>query len=153
MWAPVEYVTASVADLLRRAIATLGDERPSPPDPEVRVDSLAKVPVTAQGIVLRADEPVRFADFAPFTRLRSLVIRGKVVSDIAVIATFPALRVPTLNGRQWSQLLAATGLGGSAAVGDAARWSQAFGQAGSFHTLVRRSWTRPGPGPGGARSA
>ncbi|MEU4424470.1 SMI1/KNR4 family protein [Actinoplanes sp. NPDC024001] len=209
VWAPAEYVTASVTDLLRRAIATLDDERPSPPDPEIRADSIAELPVTAQGVVLRADGPVRFADFAPFTSLRSVVIRGDVplvdltlsdrlpierlhveaarwvpaplpptlvdltlsgndepapvaglatlpnlarldlsraaVPDIEVIATFPALRVLTLNGRQWTDLLASGGkpdrlaaaaLGGAAGVGDAARWSQAFGYEGNFHTLT-----------------
>src|SRR4051794_33035817 len=33
VWAPVHYVAASVTDLLRRAIAAVGDERPLPPDP------------------------------------------------------------------------------------------------------------------------
>jgi hypothetical protein len=53
--------------------------------------------------------------------------------------------VLTLNGSQWTELLsaggkpaelAAAGLGGSAGVGDAARWSQAFGREGTFHTLT-----------------
>ncbi|MEU8608353.1 SMI1/KNR4 family protein [Actinoplanes sp. NPDC048791] len=213
--APVQYVAASVTDLLRRAIATLDDERPSPPDPEIWVDSIAELPVTAQGVVLRTEAPVRLADFEPCTDLRSLVIRGKVplvdltrsaglpierlhleaarwtpaalpptlldltltgndepapvaelaalpslarldlsgaaVSDLEVIATFPALRVLTLNGSQWTDLLAAgrlpeqlagVGLGGSAGVGDAARWSKSFGRAGGFHTLTG------GPPPG-----
>jgi cell wall assembly regulator SMI1 len=209
VWAPVQYVAASVIDLLRRAIATLDDERPSPPDPEVRVESIAEIPETAQGVVLQTEAPVRLADFEPFTHLRSLVICGQVplvdltrstglpierlhlkaarwvraalpptlidltlsgndepapvaelatlpdlarldlsraaVSDIEVIAGFPALRVLTLNGSQWTDLLAAgrlpeqlaaAGLGGPAGVGDAARWLQAFGRAGSFHTLT-----------------
>ncbi|WP_372453969.1 hypothetical protein [Actinoplanes hulinensis] len=45
VWTAVEYVTASVINLLRRAIATLDDERPSPPHPEVNVDSIADAPV------------------------------------------------------------------------------------------------------------
>jgi cell wall assembly regulator SMI1 len=209
VWAQVEYVAASVTDLLRRAIATLDEQRPSSPDPVIRVDKIADLPLTAQGIVLSTHAPVRFADLEPFTNLRSLVVRGKIplvdlsvsagppierlhveaarwvpaalpptivdltlsdndeptpvadlatlpnpvrldlseaaVSDIEVIATFPALRVLTLNGRQWTDLLAsgwkpdllaAAGLGGTAGVGDAARWSQAFGCEGSFHTLT-----------------
>ncbi|BCY11744.1 SMI1/KNR4 family protein [Actinoplanes sp. L3-i22] len=208
VWAPVAYVAASVTDLLRRAIATLDDERPQPPDPEVRVDRLADVPATAQGVVLRTDAPVRLADLAPFAGLRSVVIRatastvdltgaaglpierlhvaaagwtlgalpptvvdltlsgndqpapvaalaglpnlarldlsGAAVPDIGVIAGLPALRVLTLDGRQWTDLLAtgwqpaglaAAALGGSAGVGDAARWSQALGREGGFHTL------------------
>ncbi|KUL41820.1 SMI1/KNR4 family protein [Actinoplanes awajinensis] len=209
VWAPVEYVTTSVTDLLRRAIATLDDERPSPADPEIRVDSIAALPTSAQGIVLHTQAPVRFGDFAPFTNLRSLVVRGKVpladidlpahspverlsveaarwvltglpptvidltlagndepapvahlaalpnlarldlseaaVSDIEVLATFPALRVLTLNGRQWTNVLAAgrqpaqlaaAGLGGSAGLGDTARWAQAFGREGTCHTIT-----------------
>nr|BFE57657.1 hypothetical protein GCM10020063_021830 [Dactylosporangium thailandense] len=209
VWSPVEYVTASVTDLLRRAIATLDDERPSPPDPEITVESIADLPVTAQGVVLRAKGPVRVADFEPFTNLRSIVIRGNAplvdmtlsarlpverllveaarwefaalpptiiditlsgndgstpvadlatlpnlvrldlsgatVPDIEMIAAFPALRVLTLNCRQWTELLAtgwkpaqlaAAGLGGSAGVRDAARWLQAFGHQGTFHTLT-----------------
>ncbi|WP_433553455.1 SMI1/KNR4 family protein [Micromonospora zamorensis] len=209
VWGPVEYVAASVTDLLRRAIATLDNERPSPPGPEIRADKTADLPVTAQGVVLRTEAPVSLAEFEPFTNLRSLVIRGKVprvdlnraavlqierlhveaarwklaalppslmdltlsgndeptpvaelatlpnlvrldlsgaaVSDIDVIATFPALRVLTLNGRQWTELLtsgwkpaqlAAAGLGGSAGVSDAARWSQAFGRESSFYTVT-----------------
>lgn len=213
--APVRYVTASVTDLLRRAIATLGDERPSPPDPEFRVERMADLPVTAQGVVLRTKAPVRIAGVEAFPNLRSVVIRGKAsvvdltgcaelpierlhveaarweiamlpptvidlalsgndeptavsglaglphlvrldlseaaVSDIEAIATFPALRVLTLNGAQWTQLLAtggkpvrlaAAGLGGSAGVGDAARWSRAFGHDGSCHTLTGAAGAR-----------
>lgn len=205
VWAPVEYVT----DLLRRAITTLDAERPSPPDPVTRADSLADVPVTTQGLLLHTETPVRFADFDPFKNLRSLVVRGEAalvdltappiehlnveaarwelsalpptvlditlsgndepapiatlatlpnlvrldlsaaaISDIEALATFPALRILTLNGSQWSKLLAtgwqpthlaAAGLGGSAGVRDAARWSQAFGRPGSVHTVQYRS--------------
>jgi hypothetical protein len=55
------------------------------------------------------------------------------------------LTVLTLNGSQWTNLLAAgwkpaqlaaAGLGGSAGLVDAARWSQAFGREGSFHNLT-----------------
>ncbi|GIE91410.1 SMI1/KNR4 family protein [Actinoplanes regularis] len=209
VWAPVEYVADSVTALLRRALTTLDEERPSPPHPTVSADSISDVPVTAQGVVLRTEVPIHLADFEPFTNLRSLVVRGKTpladmslpthlpierlhveaarwepaplpstiidltlsgndepapvaglaalpklarldlsgaaVSDIEAIATFPALRVLTLNGRQWTDLLAtgwkptrlaAAGLGGSAGVGDAARWSQAFGRNGNVHTLT-----------------
>jgi cell wall assembly regulator SMI1 len=209
VWAPVEYVAASVTDLLRRAITTLGAEHGLSPDPEVRVKRLADLPTTAQGVVLTTDEPVRLADFAPFPNLRSVTIRGKApvvdltlsaelpierlhveatrwvpaalppalvdltlsdndkptsiaelaalpnlvrldlsgaaVSDIEVIAGLPALRVLTLDGRQWTELLAtgwqptrlaAAGLDGKAGVSAAARWSQALGRAGSFRTIT-----------------
>ncbi|WP_436532007.1 SMI1/KNR4 family protein [Actinoplanes sp. HUAS TT8] len=209
VWAPVEYVASSVTDLIRRAITTLGSERPSPPEPEIWVTSVAEVPLTAQGVVMRTEDPVGLTDFGHFANLRSLVIRGEApmvdvalpagppieslhveaaawrlatlpptvtdltmkgnveptpiaalaalpnlvrldlsgatVPDIEVIATLPALRVLTLNGRQWTQLLATTGkpprlaaagLGGSAGVGDAVRWSQAFGRSGGVHTLT-----------------
>ncbi|MBL7256118.1 SMI1/KNR4 family protein [Paractinoplanes lichenicola] len=206
VWAPVAYVAASITDLLRRAITTLGDERPSPPDPEIRVDRLRDLPLTAQGVVLRTDARIRPADLAPFTSLRSMVVRGKAkltlppglplehldvqaarwdltalpptivdlvlsgnaepapiaglatlpglvrldlsgatVPDIGVIATLPALKVLTLSGRQWTELLAtgwrpaglaAAGLGGSAGVGDAARWFRALGREGRVRTLT-----------------
>ncbi|MFD1365074.1 hypothetical protein [Actinoplanes sichuanensis] len=208
VWAPVDYVTASVTDLLRRAITTLDDERPPPPDPEIRTHRLAGLPTTAQGAILDTEAPVHLADLKTFTDLRSLVVRGKPalvdmsipahvpierldvetarwqpaalpptivdltlagnaeptpiadlaalpnltrlnlsgaqVSDIEAIPTFPALRVLILNGRQWTTLLATGGkpdglaaaeLGGAAGVGDAARWYQAFGRKGGFHTL------------------
>ncbi|MEU4690669.1 SMI1/KNR4 family protein [Actinoplanes sp. NPDC023714] len=204
VWAPVAYVAASVTDLLRRAVATLGDERPPAPDPEIRVDDLADLPATAQGVVLNAAGPVRFAAFEPFTDLRSvrvtadsalidfslpierlhveaarwelgalpativdltlggnrepasiaglerlpdlvrLDLSGAAVADIEVIAALPALRVLTLDGRQWTDLLAtgrrpdrlaAARLGGAAGVGDAARWARAFGVASSVRTI------------------
>lgn len=209
VWAPVEYVAASITDLLRRAIATLDEEHPSPPDPQIRADSIADLPPTTQGAILHTEAPLHGADFKPFTNLRSLTVRGKppladlslpthlpiehldveaarwvlaplpptitdltlsgntgpapiaglatlpnlvrldlsgaAVTDIETIAMFPALRVLILNGRQWTDLLAtgwkpdslaAAGLGGTAGVGDAARWYQAFGRKGAVHTLT-----------------
>ncbi|GIF72525.1 SMI1/KNR4 family protein [Asanoa siamensis] len=207
VWAPVHYVAASVTDLLRRAVATPDAEQPRPPDPQVWVDSVADVPVTAQGVVLRTEAPVRFADLLRVDSLRSVVVTaplvdltrsaelplerlhvsaerwvpaalpktivdltmggnaeptpvadlaalphlarldlsGAAVSDIEAVATFAALKVLTLDGRQWTDLLAsgwrpthlaAAGLGGTAGVGDAARWSQAFGRDGTVHTLT-----------------
>ncbi|WP_285474959.1 SMI1/KNR4 family protein [Actinoplanes sp. NBRC 101535] len=209
VWAPVEYVIGSVTDLLRRALTGGDKERASPPDPQVRADSIADLPPSVQGAKLRTDAPVDVADLEPFTNLRSLGVREKVpsftmasptalplehlhveaarwdltglpptvfdlllagndepvpvaalaalpnlvrldlsgakVSDIPVLATFPALRVLTLDGRQWTELLAAgwhpdrlagAGLGGTAGVTDAVRWSRAFGRPADVHTLT-----------------
>jgi hypothetical protein len=66
------------------------------------------------------------------------------VADIEALAGFPALRMLTLNGRQWTTLLsvgrlpatlAAVSLGGTAGVADGVRWQQAFGRAATLHTL------------------
>jgi hypothetical protein len=107
---------------------------------------LAALPPSLIDLTLSGnDEPTPVAELATLPNLVRLDLSGAAVSDIDVIAAFPALRVLTLSGPQWTNLLAsgwkpaqlaAAGLGGSAGVSDAARWSQAFGRNSSFYTVT-----------------
>ncbi|MEU4220438.1 SMI1/KNR4 family protein [Actinoplanes sp. NPDC026623] len=93
------------------------------------------------------DAPVSIAALAALPNLLRLDLSGAAVTDVEALASFPALRVLILNGRQWTSLLAtgwrparlaAVALGGAAGVGDAARWSRAFGSPAGYHTLGGR---------------
>jgi cell wall assembly regulator SMI1 len=88
--------------------------------------------------------PVPVAALAALPDLLRLDLSGAAVADIEALAGFPALRMLTLNGRQWTTLLsvgrlpatlAAVSLGGTAGVADGVRWQQAFGRAATLHTL------------------
>lgn len=95
--APAEYVAASITDLLRHAITTLDDERPPAPAAEFRVDAVADAPITAQGVVLRTDAPIRLSDFDVFHNLRSLAVR-RSAAQIGTEVPIERLSVEATHG-------------------------------------------------------
>ena len=89
-------------------------------------------------------EPVPVAALAGLPKLVRLDLSEAAVADVGSIAAFPALRVLSLNARQWAELLrtgwtpsrlAAAKLGGAASVAEAAAWLPAIRGAG--HPPVR----------------
>ncbi|MDI6101643.1 hypothetical protein QLQ12_23765 [Actinoplanes sp. NEAU-A12] len=52
------------------------------------------------------EEPARVAGLAVIPHLLRLDLSEAVVEDVTAIAAFPALRVLSLNGAQWQELLA-----------------------------------------------
>jgi hypothetical protein len=83
--------------------------------------------------------PVRVAALAALPDLVRLDLAGAAVTDVAAVATFPALRVLTLDATQWLELLgtgwtpqrlAAARLGGRGGVPGAATWHTAIRGAG-----------------------
>lgn len=82
--------------------------------------------------------PVRIAALAALPDLVRLDLAGAAIADVAAVATFPALRVLTLDATQWQELLntgwkpqrlAAARLGGRGAVAAAAAWHTALRDA------------------------
>jgi cell wall assembly regulator SMI1 len=89
-------------------------------------------------------EPVSVVALADLPNLVRLDLAEATVADVGAIATFPALRVLSLNPHQWDELLgigwtpsrlAAVELGGHASVAEAAAWLTAMPGAG--HAAVR----------------
>lgn len=89
-------------------------------------------------------EPVAVAALARLPNLVRLDLSEAAVFDVGSIAAFPALRVLSLNTRQWAELLgtgwtpsrlAAAGLGGHASLAAAAAWLDAI--RGPGHAAVR----------------
>lgn len=82
--------------------------------------------------------PVRIAALAALPDLVRLDLAGAAVADVRAVATFPALRVLTLDATQWQDLLgtgwspqrlAAARLGGPGGVPAAAAWRRAMSGA------------------------
>jgi cell wall assembly regulator SMI1 len=83
--------------------------------------------------------PVGIAALAALPGLVRLDLAGAVVTDVAAVATFPALRVLTLGAAQWRDLLgtgrrpdrlAAARLGGPYDAAESAAWQRAIRGAG-----------------------
>jgi hypothetical protein len=93
--------------------------------------------------------PIHVAALAALPELVRLDLAGAAVADVAAVATFPALRVLTLDATQWRELLdtgwtpqrlAAARMGGRGAVAAAAEWHTALCGAGEptmQHRTVR----------------
>lgn len=105
---------------------------------------LAATPTLAYVTLGGNSEPVPVAALAGLPNLLRLDLAEAAVADVGAIAAFPALRVLSLNARQWAELLrtgwtpsrlAAAELGGAASVGEAAAWLPAIRGAG--HPPVR----------------
>jgi hypothetical protein len=105
---------------------------------------LAATPTLAYVTLGGNSEPVSVAALAGLPNLVRLDLAKAAVADVGAIATFPALRVLSLNPQQWAELLgtgwtpsrlAAVGLGGRASVAEAAAWLPAMPGAG--HAAVR----------------
>jgi cell wall assembly regulator SMI1 len=105
---------------------------------------LAATPTLAYVTLGGNSEPVSVAALAGLPNLVRLDLAEATVADIGAIATFPALRVLSLNPQQWAELLgtgwtpsrlAAVGLGGRASLAEAAAWLTAMPGAG--HAAVR----------------
>jgi hypothetical protein len=92
---------------------------------------LAATPTIAYVTLAGNSEPVRVGGLAQLPNLVRLDLAAAAVADITSIAAFPALRVLSLNARQWDELLgtgwtpdrlAAAEIGGRASVAEAAAW-------------------------------
>jgi hypothetical protein len=94
-------------------------------------------------------EPAPISALAQLPNLVRLDLAEAAISDVATVATFPALRVLILNIVQWRQLLAtgwkperlaAAKLGGSCGAAPAATWRTALlgaNRPGAHHHMVR----------------
>ncbi|GAA2582139.1 hypothetical protein GCM10010435_69690 [Winogradskya consettensis] len=89
--------------------------------------------------------PVSIAGLAALPELLRLDVSEAAVSDIAAVATFPALKVLVLSGRQWTELLATgwqpgrlagAAMGGLVGVHDAVAWNTAIGGGTVEHRTV-----------------
>ncbi len=105
---------------------------------------LAAPPTLAYVTLAGNSEPVSVAALAGLPNLVRLDLAQAAVADVGSIAAFPALRVLSLNARQWDELLrsgwtprrlAAAELGGGASVAEAAAWLPAI--RGADHPAVR----------------
>jgi hypothetical protein len=105
---------------------------------------LAATPTLAYVTLAGNTQPVAVATLAGLPNLVRLDLAAATVADVGAIATFPALRVLSLNAHQWDELfgtgwtpgrLAAAELGGHASVAEAAAWLTAIRGAG--HPAVR----------------
>ena len=67
---------------------------------------LAGAPDLAYLTLAGNEKPVRIDGLSAVPGLLRLRLSGAAVADVAAIATFPALRALTLNGAQWTALLA-----------------------------------------------
>jgi cell wall assembly regulator SMI1 len=110
---------------------------------------LAATPTIAYLTLGGNAEPVSVAALAGLPNLVRLDLAEAAVADVGSIAAFPALRVLSLNPRQWDELLrtgwtpsrlAAAELGGHASIAEAAAWLGAIRGAG--HPPVRHRTIR-----------